>query len=45
VIEGFDWLKYNIFVGKTPRQNPTEQWTDTKTMKDRNAKQVMLRGV
>jgi hypothetical protein len=24
--KGFDWLKYNIFTGKIPRQNPKEQW-------------------
>jgi hypothetical protein len=29
IIEGLDWLKYNIITEKIPRQNPTEQWTGT----------------
>jgi hypothetical protein len=35
---------YNIFIGNIPRQNPTEQWTNTWTMKDRNVKQDTFRG-
>jgi hypothetical protein len=36
-----DKKKYNTFIGKITRQNPTEQWTLHK--KNRNIKQVMLR--
>jgi hypothetical protein len=39
--KGLDWSKYNVFIGKTPRQKPLN---NEQTMKDRNVKNGHVKG-